>query len=113
MFDPGLEAAALVLARAAIVGLAALGAYRATRPAMALGFVGKFTEAMATQVLKRPSRWARLQVWLAKPLGTCPRCMVSTWGLASLWAVGQWPPDPVHLVPVLLIGCGLQEWLDQ
>ena len=49
---------------------------------------------------------------LAKPLGTCPRCMVSAWGIPA--ALLTFPDLNLWLLPVyLLAACGLQEAIDR
>jgi hypothetical protein len=46
--------------------------------------------------------------WFAKPLATCPRCMVSAWGIPA--ALLTFPDLNPWLLPVyLLAACGLQE----
>lgn len=50
--------------------------------------------------------------YLRKPLGTCERCMVSTWGTAAVVLLGICPTW--YLLPVYwLAATGLQEILDR
>jgi hypothetical protein len=56
--------------------------------------------------------WAKLvstlPTFLQKPLATCPRCMVSAWGIPA--ALFTFPDLNLWLLPVyLLAACGLQE----
>jgi hypothetical protein len=56
--------------------------------------------------------WAKmlsnLPTLLQKPLATCPRCMVSAWGIPA--ALLTFPDLNPWLLPVyLLAACGLQE----
>lgn len=92
------------LAGGATVGLAAMGAYVATRPGMIMGKVGELAERM-----KARGGW---RAWAAKPLGGCSRCMCSTWGLAALLATGA-RPELMEVPTLLLVGAGLQAILDQ
>ena len=53
-----------------------------------------------------------LPAFLAKPLGHCPRCMVSAWGIPA--ALLAFPDLNLWLLPVyLLAACGLQEAVDR
>jgi hypothetical protein len=56
--------------------------------------------------------WAKLvstlPAFFQKPLATCPRCMVSAWGIPA--ALLTFPDLNLWLLPVyLLAACGIQE----
>ena len=54
----------------------------------------------------------RFPPFLAKPLGYCPRCMVSAWGIPA--ALITFPDLTPWLLPVyLLAAVGLQEAIDR
>lgn len=54
----------------------------------------------------------RLPPFLAKPLGRCPRCMVSAWGIPA--ALLTFPDINLWLLPVyVLAAVGLQEAIDR
>jgi hypothetical protein len=83
----------------AIMCIVALGARFAMLDGNVLGWLGKIVERL-------PSNYLR------KPLGTCERCMVSTWGTAALvilHLVPAWYVLPVYW----LAATGLQEMLDR
>jgi hypothetical protein len=62
---------------------------------------GRWVKASKKQVPIIPAFWA-------KPLATCPRCMVSAWGIPA--ALLTFPDLNPWLLPVyLLAACGLQE----
>ena len=52
--------------------------------------------------------FSKLPDIISKPLATCPRCMVSAWGIPA--ALLAFPELNLWLLPVyLLAACGLQE----
>lgn len=82
----------------AVVALSALGARYCLLSGQILGMIGKAVEKLPTAA--------------RKPLGTCERCMVSTWGVASLLIVTFgtfWMCVPVYLLAAI----GLQEMFDR
>lgn len=89
----------LELTRILVVCLVAMGVRVSMLEGMVLGRLGAYIQ-------KIPSAFWR------KPLGTCERCMVSTYGTAALWAMGLLPEW--YLLPIYwLAGAGLQELLDR
>jgi hypothetical protein len=101
-----------LLAQAAIMAVAALGAWTAMGDGMVLRSVYVWAE--------------RLPSWAAKPLATCPRCMCSAWGIAALLICGagvgvSWNFDlgilaldwsRIAQIPVLILAAvGIQEML--
>ena len=80
----------------ALMAVVPLGAWTAMGEGMVLRWWWKAVQA--------------LPVWLQKPLATCPRCMVSAWGIPAALLV--FPDLNPWLLPVYLLGaCGLQEML--
>jgi hypothetical protein len=82
----------------AIMALISLGAHRAMGEGMVLEW---WYDALTV-----------LPVWLQKPMGYCPRCMVSFWGIPAVVVMGYdvpWVMWPVYL----LAACGLQEAIDK
>lgn len=113
-----------LLAQATIMAVVALGAWAAMGEGMALSGVARIA--------------GKLPSWLSMPLATCPRCMVSVWGITALIVCGVdlgvslnlsghmlrfdeamnlQPVPPIELnwsrlaqLPVLILAaCGLQE----
>lgn len=82
------------LAIVAVMALVPLGAWVAMGEGMALHWLYKIIE--------------RLPKWVNKPLGTCPRCMCSAWGIpAALVTFADLNP---WLLPLYLFAAvGLQE----
>jgi len=81
------------------MALVPMGAAFALLEGNVLGFAGKWIAKLPTDYLR-------------KPLGTCPRCMVSTWGTLALWVCDMLPAW--YLLPVYwLAACGLMELRDQ
>lgn len=82
-----------------VMACVALGARFAMLDGNVLGWLGKVVE-------KIPSAYLR------KPLGTCERCMVSTWGTAAVAVLGM-APEWYALPAYWLCATGLQEMFDR
>jgi hypothetical protein len=79
----------------AVIALVPLGAWIAMGEGMVLEWWSRFVSD-------------NFLTWFAKPLATCPRCMVSAWGIPA--ALLTFPDLNLWLLPVyLLAACGLQE----
>lgn len=78
---------------------------------MALVPLGAWTAMGEGMVLEWVPRVCRhMPVWIQKPLTSCPRCMVSAWGIPAALLV--FPDLNLWLLPVYMLGaCGLQELL--
>lgn len=100
-----------LLFQACFMAVVALGAWVAMGDGMALAWLGRFVARMGLGAL-------------AMPLATCPRCMVSVWGLGTLLLSGTgigvgiadgglWlDPERLAQLPVLILAaCGIQEIL--
>lgn len=81
----------------AIMSLAALGVWTAMGEGMALSL---FREVAEDQ----------LRPWIAKPLATCPRCMVTIYGTSAVLLLG-YTFDPWMWPVYLCAAVGLQEML--
>lgn len=78
---------------------------------MAMASLGVWTamgEGMILEPLKK--RYDNLPNWARKPLSTCPRCMVSTWGTTAVVCLGL-PFDLYAWPAYALCAVGLQEML--
>lgn len=79
-----------------VMALVPLGAWVAMGEGMVLEWV--------------PGVCRNMPVWIQKPLTSCPRCMVSAWGVPTALLV--FPDLNLWLLPVYMLGaCGLQELL--
>lgn len=63
-----------LLAQAAFMAVVALGAWTAMGDGMVLNRIARFAN--------------RIPSWIRNPLASCPRCMCSLWGIASLLICG-------------------------
>jgi hypothetical protein len=103
----------------AVMALAPLGAWVAMGEGMVLEWWAKFwsdnttvTESYldenGTEITVKETITPDFPYWLSKPLATCPRCMVSAWGIPA--ALLTFPDINLWLLPVyLLAAVGLQE----
>lgn len=56
--------------------------------------------------------WEHRNPWIAKPMATCSRCMVSAWGVPA--AILTFPDMNYWGLPAYaLAAVALQEWLDR
>ena len=82
----------------ALIALVALGAHRAMGEGMILAWWYDW--------------WAKRPAWIAKPMATCPRCMVSAWGIpAALLTFGD--INLLALPAYLLAAVAVQELIDR
>jgi hypothetical protein len=79
------------------MALCALGAFRAMGEGMVLSAWYEW--------------WATKPAWIAKPLATCPRCMVSAWGIPC--AMLTFDINPLWLPAYLLAAVSIQEVIDK
>jgi hypothetical protein len=103
----------------AVMALVPLGAWMAMGEGMILELWSKlwtattttrhfYTNAEGIDVVVKEETTNDYPLWLQKPLATCPRCMVSAWGIPA--ALLTFPDLNLWLLPVyLLAACGLQE----
>jgi hypothetical protein len=103
----------------AVIALVPLGAWIAMGEGMVLEWWAKlwtattttrefYTNAEGIDVVVKEETKNDYPLWLHKPLATCPRCMVSAWGIPA--ALLTFPDMNLWLLPVyLLAACGLQE----
>ena len=80
-----------------LMALVALGAHRAMGEGMILA--------------RWYDWWAARGWWISKPMATCPRCMVSAWGIPALWLT--FGLDPLTVVPYLLAAVGIQDLIER
>ena len=92
-----------VLTHAALIAAVSLGAWTAMGEGMVLAFIPRLLA------------WARVPAWVRAPLCDCPRCTVSVWGAATLFALGAWPSGPLMGLPEFIVtiiaATGIQEMI--
>jgi hypothetical protein len=100
----------------AVMALVPLGAFVAMGEGMVLDWWYKWLSdgvtiqehVTETGELVKDEFVPNIPTWISKPLATCPRCMVSAWGIPA--ALLTFPDLNLWLLPVyLLAACGLQE----
>ena len=72
-----------------------------------------YTNAEGIDVVVKEETKNDYPLWIQKPLATCPRCMVSAWGVPAVFLLNAGDVSILAVLAYIPAAVGLQELIDR